>query len=157
MISKRRLYGTPFLPLLILCIFAGTGVSCRASDKSKEGEIRFEKREFAIEQAGGGVIPIHAELARTDAERSQGLMNRPSLPDGEGMLFVFEREQILSFWMKNTLIPLSIAFIRTDGRIIEIRDMRALDITTVRSARSARYALEVPQGWFARMGIETGD
>jgi uncharacterized membrane protein (UPF0127 family) len=84
-------------------------------------------------------------------------MNRPSLPDGEGMLFVFEREQILSFWMKNTLIPLSIAFSRTDGRIAEIRDMQALDITTVRSARSARYALEVPQGWFTRAGIAPGD
>jgi uncharacterized membrane protein (UPF0127 family) len=148
----------PLLPLLAFCtLVLGTGMNCGASDKNKEGEIRFEKREFAIEQAGGDSIPIQAELARTDAERSRGLMNRPSLPDGEGMLFVFEREQILSFWMKNTLVPLSIAFIRTDGRIIEIRDMEALDTTTVSSTRSVRYALEVPQGWFTRMGIEAGD
>jgi uncharacterized membrane protein (UPF0127 family) len=84
-------------------------------------------------------------------------MNRASLPDGEGMLFIFEREQIVSFWMKDTLIPLSIAFVRTDGRITEIRDMKALDVTAVRSARSVRYALEVPQGWFARAGIDAGD
>jgi uncharacterized membrane protein (UPF0127 family) len=142
--------------LLALCVFVlGTGVNCGASGRN--GGIRFEKREFAIEKAGGELIPIRAELARTDAERTRGLMNRPSLPDGEGMLFVFEREHILSFWMKNTLIPLSIAFIRTDGRIIEIRDMRALDVTSVSSSRSARYALEVPRGWFTRAGIGTGD
>jgi uncharacterized membrane protein (UPF0127 family) len=137
---------------LFLCAFIlGTSINCGAK------EIRFEKREFAIETAAGRSIPIHTELARIDAERAQGLMNRPSLPDGEGMLFIFEREQIVSFWMKNTLIPLSIAFIRTDGRIIEIRNMQALDLTSVNSSRSVRYALEVPQGWFARAGIEVGD
>jgi uncharacterized membrane protein (UPF0127 family) len=146
------------LPVFALCVFVlGAGVNCGASGRGKEEKIRFEKREFAVEKAGGERIPILAELARTDAERAQGLMNRPSLPDGEGMLFIFDREQIVSFWMKNTLIPLSIAFIRTDGRITEIRDMRALDATSVRSARSVRYALEVPQGWFARRGIKAGD
>jgi uncharacterized membrane protein (UPF0127 family) len=159
------------LSLFFLCVLVlGTGANCGASDKKKEGDIRFEKRELVIEKTGGTVgpgtvgpgptvpqVPIRVEIARTDAERARGLMNRPSLPDGEGMLFVFEGEQILSFWMKNTLIPLSIAFIRTDGRIAEIRDMQALDITTVRSSRSARYALEVPQGWFTRAGISPGD
>jgi uncharacterized membrane protein (UPF0127 family) len=157
-VSKRRPRGVRSLALLALCAFVlGTGVHCGASGKNKEGEIRFEKREFVIEKADGELIPIRAELARTDTERTRGLMNRPSLPDGEGMLFVFEREQILSFWMKNTRIPLSIAFIRTDGRITEIRDMRALDITAIRSTRSVRYALEVPQGWFTRVGIKSGD
>jgi uncharacterized membrane protein (UPF0127 family) len=84
-------------------------------------------------------------------------MNRKSLADGRGMLFIFDRDQILPFWMKNTLIPLSIAFISADGRILEIRDLRPLDETTVRSSRSARYALEVPQGWFSRAGIKVGD
>jgi uncharacterized membrane protein (UPF0127 family) len=157
-VSKRPFRKAEVLFPFILCVFVlGTGVNCGASGKNKEEKIRFEKRDFIIEKAGGEHIPIGAEVARTDAERAQGLMNRPSLPDGEGMLFVFEREQIVSFWMKNTRIPLSIAFIRTDGRITEIRDMRALDITSVSSARSVRYALEVPQGWFARAGIKTGD
>jgi uncharacterized membrane protein (UPF0127 family) len=97
------------------------------------------------------------ELARTGAERTQGLMNRKTLADGRGMLFIFDRDQILSFWMKNTLIPLSIAFIARDGRILEIRDMRPLDETAVRSSRSVRYALEAPQGWFGRAGITAGD
>jgi uncharacterized membrane protein (UPF0127 family) len=73
------------------------------------------------------------------------------------MLFVFERDQILSFWMKNTYIPLSIAFIAGDGRIAEIHDMEPLSLASVRSSRSCRYALEVPLGWFARAKINVGD
>ncbi|MDR3131248.1 MAG: DUF192 domain-containing protein [Treponema sp.] len=154
----RRPFGTRIFAFFAILVFIlEAGVNCGASGRSKEGEIRFEKREFALEKTGGELIPIVAELARTDTERARGLMNRPSLAGGEGMLFVFEREQILSFWMKDTLIPLSIAFIRTDGRITEIRDMKALDITPIVSARSARYALEVPQGWFTRAGIMPGD
>jgi uncharacterized membrane protein (UPF0127 family) len=84
-------------------------------------------------------------------------MHRRNLPDGEGMLFVFERDQILSFWMKNTFIPLSIAFIASDGRIIDIRDMEPQSLSAVKSTRSVRYALEVPQGWFTRQGIREGD
>ena len=90
-------------------------------------------------------------------EGQWGLMNRNSLPDGEGMLFIFENEQFLSFWMKNTTIPLSIAFIASDGRILDIKDMRPLDESSVLSSRPAKYALEVPQGWFDRAGIRTGD
>jgi uncharacterized membrane protein (UPF0127 family) len=149
----RLLPKTLFLCLLIL----GTLPNCGASGRAKSDDTGFERRDFILEKAGGARVPIKLEIARTETERKQGLMNRPSLPEGEGMLFVFESEQILSFWMKNTLIPLSIAFIRTDGRIIEIRDMQALDVSTVRSSRSARYALEVPQGWFSRAGIESGD
>jgi uncharacterized membrane protein (UPF0127 family) len=84
-------------------------------------------------------------------------MYREKLPDGEGMIFVYERDQILSFWMKNTYIPLSIAFITSDGRIIEIKDMYPHDTNSVLSSRSARYALEVPQGWFLRAGVQIGD
>jgi uncharacterized membrane protein (UPF0127 family) len=116
-----------------------------------------ETGEFLIVRAGLEPVAIRAELARTAARRSQGLMNRRSLQDGRGMLFVFDRDQILSFWMKDTLIPLSIAFIASDGRILEIRDMEPLDLTSVSSSRSARYALEVPQGWFGRAGVRIGD
>jgi uncharacterized membrane protein (UPF0127 family) len=100
---------------------------------------------------------VKAEIARTDEERNTGLMYRKKLPDGEGMLFVYERDQIMSFWMKNTYIPLSIAFITSDGRIIEIKDMYPHDETSVLSSRSARYALEVPQNWFSRVGVQLGD
>jgi uncharacterized membrane protein (UPF0127 family) len=100
---------------------------------------------------------MSVELARTETERGRGLMNRKTLEDGAGMFFIFDRDQIMSFWMKNTLIPLSIAFISREGRILEIRDMKPLDETPVRSGRSARYALEAPQGWFERAGIRAGD
>ena len=121
------------------------------------GPQRLETTVLDIEKAGGGTVSIVAELAVTDEERARGLMHRTNLPEGEGMLFVFDRDQRLSFWMKNTVIPLSIAFISSDGRITEIRDMRPLDLTPVVSVRSVRYALEVPQGWFARVGVGPGD
>jgi uncharacterized membrane protein (UPF0127 family) len=84
-------------------------------------------------------------------------MYRTRLPDGEGMLFVFERDEVLSFWMKDTYIPLSIAYIASDGRIIDIKDMYPYDTNSVTSSRSVRYALEVPQGWFFSAGVQTGD
>ncbi|MCL2600563.1 MAG: DUF192 domain-containing protein [Treponema sp.] len=121
------------------------------------GQQRLPTAVLYIEKAGGGTVSLVAELAITDQERATGLMHRTGLPDGEGMLFVFGRYQRLSFWMKNTVIPLSIAFITSDGSITEIRDMRPLDLTPVVSTRYVRYALEVPQGWFGRVGIRPGD
>ena len=110
-----------------------------------------------IATASGTTVSLVAELAVTEGERATGLMHRTELPDGNGMLFFFERDNRLSFWMKNTLIPLSIAFILSDGTISEIRDMRPLDLTPVVSSRSVRYALEVPLGWFGRAGVGPGD
>ena len=114
-------------------------------------------KEINIEREGQIIAVVKAEIADTDATRNQGLMYRKSLPDGEGMLFVYDWDIIMSFWMKNTYIPLSIAFITFDGRIIEIKDMYPHDLHSVISSRSARYALEVPQGWFSRAGVQPGD
>ena len=100
---------------------------------------------------------IKVEVVRTDEEKAKGLMFREKLGKNEGMLFVFEREEILSFWMKNTRIPLSIAFIAKDGKIVDIQDMEPFDLRSHVSARPAQYALEVNQGWFKKNGIEVGD
>jgi uncharacterized membrane protein (UPF0127 family) len=138
--------------LWILALFSGivlTSGACRAQS--------LEHKELTIERAGAQPVTERAEIARTADEKERGLMVRKSLADGNGMLFVFDRDQIMSFWMKNTLIPLSIAYIRSDGGIAEIRNMRPLDETPVRSSRSVRYALEVPQGWFDRAGVKAGD
>jgi uncharacterized membrane protein (UPF0127 family) len=116
-----------------------------------------ETRELTIEKAAGEKVAIRAEIARTPDQLQRGLMFRKTLADGRGMLFVFNQDQILSFWMKNTLVPLSIAYIRSDGSILEIRDMVPRDENTVRSSRGARYALEVPQGGFGRVGVKAGD
>jgi uncharacterized membrane protein (UPF0127 family) len=123
--------------------------SCTALEK-------FEKRDLVIEGKEGKVT-IKAEIALTDAQHEQGLMYRKAIKDGEGMLFVFQSDQILSFWMKNTLVALSIAYISYDGRILEIYDMQPGNLDPVKSSRSVRYALEVPQGWFSRAGLGVGD
>ena len=135
--------------ILSMIIFFTAFSSCSGLEK-------FEKRKLSIEARGVTHI-LTVELARTDAQRSQGFMHRKNLNDGEGMLFIFERDQILSFWMRNTLIPLSIAYITSDGRIFEIYDMEPGNLNSVKSSRSGRYALEVPQGWFSRTGIGIGD
>ena len=135
--------------LFFFVIFPAVLSSCSGLEK-------FEKRDITIESSGTALV-IKAEIARTEAQRSQGLMHRKDLKDGEGMLFIFEKDQILSFWMKNTLVPLSIAYITGDGRILEIYDMEPGSLNPVRSSRSARYALEVPKGWFSRAGLGIGD
>lgn len=116
-------------------------------------------------QSGLPFIPLtingHAlqvELATTPAQRAQGLMFRTDLAENVGMLFVFPDDAPRSFWMQNTPLPLSIAFIDAEGRIVNIADMQPFDDRTLHpSDGPARYALEVNQGWFAQRGIGPGD
>ena len=139
-------------PVILFFIFITANAWLAACNTQK-----LKTTVLTVERAGAADVRIKVEIAVTEEERSKGLMHREKLNDGEGMLFVFERDQQLSFWMKNTLIPLSIAFITSDGRITEIKDMQPHDLTSVQSSRSVRYALEVPQGWFGRAGINPGD
>lgn len=104
-----------------------------------------------------GDIVVEAELAVSPEDQAKGLMHRERLEDGEGMLFAYESDRRMSFWMKNTKVPLSIAFLAADGEILEIRDMEPESLEVIVSERSARHALEVPQGWFARVGLEVGE
>lgn len=103
-----------------------------------------------------GEVALQVELARTDAEQQKGLMFRKTMPADQGMLFVFEREQHLGFWMKNTYLPLSIAFLNADFVIVDIQDMMPLDEKTHLSAAPALYALEMNQGWFREHKIGIG-
>ena len=104
-----------------------------------------------------GSVEILAELAVSPDEQETGLMHRTGLEDGRGMLFVYPDDRRLSFWMKNTLIPLSIAYLGSDGTIKEIHDMEPLSLAPVESGRYVRYALEAPLGWFGRVGLRPGD
>ncbi|MCX5910226.1 MAG: DUF192 domain-containing protein [Deltaproteobacteria bacterium] len=97
------------------------------------------------------------EVVQTEEQKARGLMFRESLGEDEGMLFVYGREEFLSFWMKNTRIPLSIAFMDAKGRIVDIQEMEPFSLETHRSAYPAVYALEVNQGWFQRNGVQVGD
>jgi len=101
--------------------------------------------------------PLNIEIAETQAERERGLMFRTRLPENSGMLFVFDMERHLSFWMKNTYIPLDIAYISSKGVINEIHTMKPLDYTvTYPSSKPAKYALEVNAGWFKKNRIKPG-
>lgn len=136
--------------VMLLC-----AASCaRASDDKAQPKLTV--RELVISGASGTSI-VNAELAVTDDEKMRGLMFRKRLADGEGMLFIWDTDKVLSFWMKNTIVPLSIAYIDRSGVIAEIHDMKSGQLNPVQSSRSLRYALEVPQGWFLRSGIKTGD
>ncbi len=103
-----------------------------------------------------GTDTVQAEVARTPEEREEGLMYRTELAPGRGMLFVFPDLQTRSFWMKDTLIPLDIAYIDENLRITDIQAMEPRTEDLHPSARPAMFALEVPQGWFAEQGIEAG-
>jgi uncharacterized membrane protein (UPF0127 family) len=100
---------------------------------------------------------VTAEVATTVDTRAVGLMRRFSLRPDHGMLFVFEAPQPLTFWMKDTYIPLSIAFIGADGRILNIEDMAPQTETAHDSRGAAMFALEMKKGWFAQFAITTGD
>lgn len=104
-----------------------------------------------------GMHRISAEVARTAEQRAIGLMHRKSMPQHAGMIFVFEQAEPLCFWMKNTLIPLSIAFLQDDGTILNIEEMKPQRLDSHCSARPARYALEMNAGWFAKRGLKAGD
>lgn len=99
---------------------------------------------------------VFAEIADTPQLRERGLMYREELPDGQGMLFVFDSEQTRSFWMRNTFIPLDIAFLDARQIVVDIQQMEPESEELTESARPAMFALEVPEGWFARQEIEVG-
>ena len=110
-----------------------------------------------VTELSAGIHIIQAEVADTEPTRRIGLMHRSSLPDNNGMLFIFDIPDLQCFWMRNTPLPLSIAFIADDGTIINIADMAPQTDDAHCSARPVRYALEMAQGWFATHGIQAGN
>lgn len=113
-------------------------------------------QRLATTRLTAGFHLINAEVARTPEQRAIGLMNRPTMPSNDGMLFVFEQPGQQCFWMKNTLLPLSIAFLADDGSIVNIEDMKPQSLDSHCSARPVRYALEMNQGWFAKRALKPG-
>ncbi|MEO0224543.1 MAG: DUF192 domain-containing protein [candidate division WOR-3 bacterium] len=100
---------------------------------------------------------LYVEIADNDEKRTKGLMFRKSLPDSVGMLFIFDSSGIYPFWMKNTYIPLSIAFISENYEILDIVDLEPLNETPIFPLRKFKYALEVNRNWFKRNNINIGD
>jgi uncharacterized protein len=129
------------------------------ADKEETTSGQSGLRTLVIDASGGKKVGVRVEVADDLAEQAKGLMDRTTLGENRGMLFVYPEERELSFWMKNTLIPLSIAFIDSERRIIDIQDMKPLDDEppSYVSAEPAQYALEVNQGFFEERGVKVGD
>jgi uncharacterized membrane protein (UPF0127 family) len=107
-------------------------------------------------QLTAGMHLIRAEVANDDSERQIGLMHRPGMAANDGMVFVFERPEVQCFWMRNTLIPLSAAFIDDTGTIVNIEDMKPQTDDSHCSKRPVRFVLEMNKGWFDKRGLKAG-
>ena len=142
MVSFRSFPGIIFFILFTAEIYASPSV---------------QKCIIILASENGKKIQLKVEVSDTSEKREKGLMFRKYLHESEGMLFVFDSEEQLNFWMKNTLIPLDIAYIDRNGVINEIYHMKPLDVSlTYNSIKPAMFALEVNLGWFSRHKIKTG-
>ncbi len=120
------------------------------------GASAWAQNAMPVMELTAGFHRIEAEVAANDQHRQVGLMNRKAMPPQRGMLFVFGRENTHCMWMRNTYIPLSVAFVDTDGVIINIEDMQPQTEDNHCAKKPARYALEMNLGWFAQRGIKPG-
>lgn len=149
MTLQRGAVGMPgllsVLGLLALTLFSMRASGCSGSDSGLP--------VITVQVDGRSV---RAEVAGTVATRSRGLMYRRKMPKNNGMLFVYDAPEPLSFWMKNTYLPLTIAFIDRSGVIVHLEDMAPLTTTSHKSPKAVPYALEMNKGWFAANGIEVG-
>jgi uncharacterized membrane protein (UPF0127 family) len=156
---KHREKGTSRSRILViaaLLAISAAALSCSAQ-QSPGAETDKPNPTLKTVTLVSGQTQAVVEVAATETERNRGLMFRKTLADGRGMLFVFETDQRVSFWMKNTSLPLSLAYLASDGTILQILDLKPFSEEPRPSERSIRYALEVPQGWFAKVGLKPGD
>jgi uncharacterized protein len=112
--------------------------------------------QLARIKLGAGMYQIDTQVAQTPQQREIGLMNRKTMPDHEGMLFIFEQPSRQCFWMKNTLLPLTAAFIEDDGTIVNLTDMKPQTLDSHCSDKPVRFVLEMNQGWFGKKGLKAG-
>lgn len=133
--------------LLALAAFSSV-LAARADD---------QPQQLAAIRIGAGMHVIQAMVAQRPAEREKGLMFRKTMDANEGMLFIFDEPAQQCFWMKNTFLPLAIAFVGDDGTIVNIDEMKPQTLDSHCSAKPVRYVLEMNTGWFAKRGIKAGD
>ena len=134
------------LPLLL-----AAGLSCASALAQPSAQLDLPRTQLTA-----GMFRIDVQLATTPQQRQIGLMSRREMPQTEGMLFIFEQPAEQCFWMKDTLIPLTAAFVADDGTIVNLADMKPLDETSHCSAKPVRYVLEMNQGWFAAKHLRAG-
>ena len=136
-------------PTRLALVFIATSLS--AASHAQEGA-----QKLPSIRLGAGMHVIQAELAQSPEERSIGLMFRKTMATNDGMLFAFEQAGQQCFWMKNTLLPLSAAFIADDGSVVNIEDMKPRTLDSHCSNKPVRFVLEMNEGWFAKRGIKPG-
>ena len=137
---------------LAVCLLVLLGMAAACG-----GDSGLQTATITLADVAGFGTDLTVELARTQEERARGLMNRETLAEDRGMLFVYTADSRETFTMMNTLVPLSIAFVAADGTILDVQDMEPLSNGPYSSPRPYRYALEVNQGWFERHGLDAGD
>jgi uncharacterized protein len=137
-----------FIYTLFIALLAATGFCASAQEGP---QLTLQRIKISA-----GMHQIDTQLAMTPMERQIGLMNRPNMPAHEGMLFVFEEPTKQCFWMKNTLLPLTAAFVADDGTIVNLEDMKPQTLEAHCSTKAVRYVLEMNQGWFVKRGIKPG-
>ncbi len=137
--------------VFVTALFAFNIALCRA----QSGSNNIENNKATTIKINGKTLFV--ELATTEEERQRGLMFREKLEKDHGMFFIFPKVEYASFWMKNTLIPLSIAYIKDDGCISQIEDMEPQSLKSHPSAMKVKFVLEMNKGWFERNGVKVGD
>lgn len=137
-----------FQRLLALLVLSA---SLTASAHAQEPQTQLQRVKLSV-----GMYQIDAQVAQTPEQRQIGLMFRKEMPQAEGMIFVFEQPATQCFWMRNTLLPLTAAFVADDGRIVNLADMKPQTDDSHCSEEPVRFVLEMNQGWFARKNIKKG-
>ncbi len=133
---------------LLTLLFSGLALAASAQDTPQTNLPRIKLQ--------AGMHQIDTQVAQTEAQRQTGLMFRKEMPQHEGMLFVFEQPATQCFWMKNTLLPLTAAFLADDGTIVNLVDMKPQTTDSHCSEKPVRFVLEMNQGWFAKKGLKAG-
>jgi uncharacterized protein len=143
---------TMILRTVLLLLVAVLGLSAvHAQSSANEPQTRLPRVKLTA-----GIHQIDSQVAATPEQRSTGLMFRKEMPVNEGMLFVFEQPSTQCFWMKNTLLPLTAAFVADDGTIVNLADMKPQTTDSHCSTKPVRYVLEMNQGWFTKRGLAAG-
>lgn len=152
MLSTRSLFSAPVSQIALRSMLA-LALAASAGWVNAQDEPQMDLKRTAL---SAGMHRIDAQLALTAEQRQIGLMWRKKMPPHEGMLFVFEQPSQQCFWMKNTLIPLTAAFVADDGTIVNLVDMQPQTLNPHCSAKPVRYVLEMNLGWFTKKNIKAG-
>jgi uncharacterized membrane protein (UPF0127 family) len=139
-------------PRLVRLFFAGLSLAVCGMAQAQNPQTALPRTALSV-----GMYRIDAQVATTKEQHATGLMFRTEMPQQEGMLFVFEQATQQCFWMKNTLIPLSVAFVADDGTLVNLDEMKAQTLNAHCSEKPVRYVLEMNAGWFSKKGIKPGN